>query len=353
MKDRLLGLLAKDRAMQLMRPLRGQAATIFFMHRFQDNDAGTPGHSPDQLRAYLAFLRKHGFQVISLSELITILEEGSEPHAGTIVFTIDDGYSDFARVAAPIFAEFDCPATVFLVTGFLDGKLWLWWDKVEYIVRNTVMRNASVPLGDKTFVVECSTAAQRQSAVARLTEALKHVSDIRKHQAILDLARQLEVHLPDRCPPEFAPMTWDDVRACAKLGMNFGPHTVSHPILSRVENETMLTEINDSWFRVRQETQSVVPVFSYPNGTTWSFSERERNAVRDAGMRAAVTTQPRHVTQRQFSSQDDACFAVPRFPYPRDLSRLAGMVSGVEYTRRRAIAVGHRLARKSAHSTAS
>lgn len=39
-----------------------------------------------------------------------------------------------------MFAEFDCPFTTFLTTGFLDRTLWFWWDRIEYVFCHAVRR---------------------------------------------------------------------------------------------------------------------------------------------------------------------------------------------------------------------
>ncbi|HEY8381874.1 MAG TPA: polysaccharide deacetylase family protein [Microvirga sp.] len=335
MKDRLLSLLANDRLMRLMRPVRRNGATIFFLHRFHDPARGNDGHSPELLRQALAFLRRHGFTFAPLGDVLATLAAGEEPRPDTVVFTIDDGYADFAEVAGPIFAEFDCPATVFLVTGFLDGQLWLWWDQVEYAIERSPRQNPAIRLDAMPFAATLRTPQDRRHAIDHLTEALKHVDDARKHEFIAELARQLEVALPAGCPPLYAPMTWDQVRRAARQGVSFGPHTVTHPILSQCSDEAARWEIAQSTARLRQETDAMVPVFCYPNGTPWSFSAREEQAVREAGLGGAVTTLPRHVTRARYAADGRAPFAIPRFPFPRDLPRVAGVVGGAEHMRSR------------------
>lgn len=339
MKDRLLRLLSSDRLMGLMRPVRQKGATIFFLHRFRDPVRGNDGHSPELLRQALAFLRRHDFTLAPLGDVLATLAAGDEPRPDTVVFTIDDGYADFAEVAAPIFAEFDCPVTVFLVTGFLDGQLWLWWDQIEYAIERSPRQSSSIRLEAVPFAATLRTPQDRREAIDHLTEALKHVDDARKHEIIAELARQLEVDLPAACPPLYAPMSWDQVRGAARHGVTYGPHTVSHPILSQCSDEAAQREIAQSTARLRQETDAIVPVFCYPNGTPWSFTAREEEAVRETGLLGAVTTHPRHVTRARYAADGRAPFAVPRFPFPRDLSRVAGIVGGAEHMRQHIRAV--------------
>src|SRR3977135_1877186 len=108
MKSARLALLARDGMVRLLYPLRPPAATIFCFHRFANPDVGNAGHDAAQLRANLAFLRRHRFHIVPLASLVATLEAGDQPRPGTVVITVDDGYADFANIAAPIFAEFDC-----------------------------------------------------------------------------------------------------------------------------------------------------------------------------------------------------------------------------------------------------
>ena len=93
--------------------LRQRIAPVFTLHRFRDLEVGNAGHDPQLLRNNLSWLRANNCSLLSLTELLDRLAEGAPLKRG-VAFTVDDGYADFARVAAPIFAEVDgCPVTVF------------------------------------------------------------------------------------------------------------------------------------------------------------------------------------------------------------------------------------------------
>ena len=98
----------------IWRLLLDNRGTIFVLHRFHDEEFGTPGHDPASVRRLLAFLRRERFEILSLRELFRRLEDLDDPLRGAVAFTIDDGYIDQATIGAPIFGEFDCPATIFV-----------------------------------------------------------------------------------------------------------------------------------------------------------------------------------------------------------------------------------------------
>src|SRR5690348_4551652 len=128
MKNAILKFLTNESIAPLFRPFQQGAVTIFMLHRFADAEYGNRGHSIEALRANLSFLRRHKVRLIGLPELLRDLDE--QRSGSAVAFTVDDGYGDFARVAAPVFSEFECPVTVFITTGFVDGGFWMWWDKI-------------------------------------------------------------------------------------------------------------------------------------------------------------------------------------------------------------------------------
>jgi peptidoglycan/xylan/chitin deacetylase (PgdA/CDA1 family) len=68
-----------------------------------------------RFKQHLEFLRSH-YHVTSLSEYIAAQKAGrSLPHY-SVVLTFDDGFRNFLTVAAPLLAQYEMPATVFLVT---------------------------------------------------------------------------------------------------------------------------------------------------------------------------------------------------------------------------------------------
>jgi peptidoglycan/xylan/chitin deacetylase (PgdA/CDA1 family) len=284
-------------------------APIFMCHRFRDDELGNFGHDPEALRANLAWLRANKCSLLSLPELLDRLAEGA-PLNRAVAFTVDDGYGDFARVAAPLFAEFDCPVTVFLTTGFLDGKQWMWWDKL------------SVAL----------SALGREAEFAGLVRPMKHVPEHEKHEQIAELLKDLHAPLSAAPPPRFAPISWDDVRRLSRSGVTFGPHSVTHPVLARTGTEQAQYEIAESWRRVREEAgDGAVPIFCFPNGGEDDFGVREEDAVKASGMVAAVSAQPGYASRHDLSTKRrGARFRLPRFAYSENHSTFVQVASGIE-----------------------
>ncbi len=75
--------------------------------------------APEAFRNQLQLLRKRGFRFISLDHLASLLLQGENEPADTIVVTFDDGWIDNWNHAWPILKELEIPATFFVTTEHL------------------------------------------------------------------------------------------------------------------------------------------------------------------------------------------------------------------------------------------
>jgi peptidoglycan/xylan/chitin deacetylase (PgdA/CDA1 family) len=196
---------------------------------------------------------------------------------------VDDGHGDFYTEAFPIFRSFEIPVTVYLTTGFLNGD-WLWFDYVN--------RCFAIAQADRFEDQHLDTPARRAQAAYKFTEGLKCVSNSERLTLVAGLALRLSAPV-ESCPTAaYAPLRWEQVRAMRDHHIEFGAHTVTHPILANVNTETgMLREIGDSKAEIERQLGDRVRHFCYPNGKRADISSDVINAVRDCGFETSVTTE--------------------------------------------------------------
>jgi len=82
-------------------------------------------------------------------------------------------------------------------------------------------------------------------------------------------------------------LTLPQIRLMAESGVDFGSHTVTHPILSESDDATVRREISDSRVELESRLGRTVDLFAYPKGKSRHFDDRAKRALREAGYRAA------------------------------------------------------------------
>jgi peptidoglycan/xylan/chitin deacetylase (PgdA/CDA1 family) len=327
--------ITSDPALRLLAPLLPRCATVLMMHRFAMPDLGVQGHDPVVLSRHLEYLRRRGYALLSITDLLDHLEGDVPLKNKAVLFTIDDGYADFLEVAAPIFVRYDCPVTIFLVTDFVAGRLWNWFDRVSWAFAHSTRREITIEIAGERLQLRWTTPGQRAWSSDEVVRRLKGVVDATKEELIGTISTALEVAIPERAPKEYRAMTWDEVRACARGGVTFGPHTVTHPILSQVDDARAEREISESWRAVRESTEAAVPVFCYPNGGPGDFSRRDKEYVARAGLKAALSTLPGCIEGNRITMAPSDFFSLPRFPYFDDKPRFVQNATGIEVMKTR------------------
>ena len=234
-------------------------ARILMYHRFPERS---------HLAAQCAHLQKY-YRPVSLTEIGHWLRHEQTLPTQAVVFTVDDGYRDFYLNTFPVLLEYSIPAIVYLATEMIDRQTCLWVDWVGILF----------------------SAAQRPASAARETkERFKTLPNAERLERLAQLPEQLGLASPPPIPEQYAPLTWEDIRVMSKAGIEFGAHTQSHPILSRLASrEEIQNELAGSKARIEQETGQPVRHFCYPNGRESDFDAVTLDVVRECGFLTAVT----------------------------------------------------------------
>ena len=274
-----------------LRPLLWRSRNKFRIltyHRFSSHLY--PSVEPD-LKRQCEFLKRH-FVLVSLAEIGESLQSGRELPPNALAVTVDDGYRDVLVNAFPVFQAWKIPATVFLISDFLDGKLWPWWDQVEYAALHTNLPSVTISLlpGGAPQALPLRSREQKEHTVSTICAQVVKVPNQTRLDFLRALPDLLQVELPVQAPAEYSPLTWDEVRFLSETGTEFGAHTRTHPILTSLEDsEAVYREIADSKKRIEQELGRAPLHFCYPNG---DFNEAALQSVERCGFQTAVTTRP-------------------------------------------------------------
>ncbi len=299
-------------------------AAIFMLHRLQDPSIGyvSPRLTAARLDRCLAYLNKNNYRVLSFYDLIKSVLQGDRLYK-TVCFTSDDGYIDFKNVAFPVFKKYGAPATVFITTDFINGNLMMWRDKVEYLFESTKKNNLKIDSGDNEIVFSLESQEDKRRASLILISYFKSLSFKKLLKSVENLSKMLDVPIPDTPPKCYSALRWSDIREMEKDHIDFQPHTVNHPILSKIDYSEQVWQIKKSKEAIRERLKSDPVIFCYPNGLIGDFTEETVSILKDTQFLASCIAELGF-----FYPSTDDLFRIPRIPFPKNYNDFVYHVSG-------------------------
>lgn len=275
-------------AFPFLRIAKTPNAQILIYHRINDDRdpyfGGVPTAVFERQVEYLA----SRFHVLPLSRLVAALRDGSVPD-DAVAITFDDGYRDNYTHALPILKRYGVPATIFVTTGAIGSARQLWHDDVFSAFRET-KESALPPYAGRAGASPLETTDDRLRAQREFLSHIRTLPGPERSRAIAGLRETLRVGPAPDAPGLM--LSWDEVRAMHRAGIEFGSHTVSHPILSRADAPEARREVVESKRAIEEALGTVIEGFAYPNGTRADFLPETKDLLREAGYAYAVTTLP-------------------------------------------------------------
>lgn len=223
------------------------------------------------------------FHVMPLRAALAALDAGSLPPR-TVCITFDDGYRSVHELALPVLEEFGLPATVFVTSGHV-GKGSMWNDRIIKAVQ--ALPAGALDLSDLGLPrYPLATDADRKRAAAGLTEASKYLPPPARAALVERLAE-----LAGTGDAPGLMLTPEMVVDLDRRGVEIGAHTVTHPILTSLDDAAARAEIRNGKQELEALIGKPVRLFAYPNGKAGKdFDARHVAMVREAGFDAAFTT---------------------------------------------------------------
>jgi peptidoglycan/xylan/chitin deacetylase (PgdA/CDA1 family) len=262
---------------------RGRLSILIFHRVLREPDPLAP-YEPDAagFEARMRWVRGW-FNVLPLVRAIDMLDGGTLPPRALSI-TFDDGYADNEELAAPILERLGMTATFFVSTGYIGGGT-MWNDRIIEAVRackSAVLDASAIGMGR----FELATPAHRRDAIGAVLKGIKHLDRERRDAAVAAMvaAAGERADVPLMMQPE-------QVRRLRARGMDIGAHTVTHPILARLDEDDARHEIASSKSDLEHLLGERIELFAYPNGVPDDDYLAEHVAmVRECGFKAAVST---------------------------------------------------------------
>ncbi|MDW7775646.1 MAG: polysaccharide deacetylase family protein [Methanosarcinales archaeon] len=269
---------------------KNRRVIILMYHRIFDNknsniDIDTDYLiTPEEFEKQIKYISEK-YNVISFDELIEHYQNKSKLPKNSIIITFDDGYKDCYTIAYPILQKYNVSAMFFIATDYINSDDIYWWDKVAYALNNTNITSFSVP---EFGAYNLENPVKRLEAKRDICKKLRQINEEDKNKIIHEIEQILKIKFDDVNQDLF--LNWDEINDMSQNGMEFGAHTCSHAILTRVPNEHAKYEIRNSKSVIEANINKKINVFSYPSGTINDFNDNIKEYVEYSGFRVAVST---------------------------------------------------------------
>ena len=274
MKRMALQIMQKCGVFTFTRLTSARMARILMYHNFaESNETNQDAVCVDALRKQLSCLRRK-FKVVPLRTIAEHLTRGMELDPLCVAVTIDDGRRNCYQVLFPLLKEFGIPATLFVVTSFIEGEDWIWTDKVLWLSARSQMPELASDVIDDQF--------------ARLNRLRPEM----RNSWIEEAARCAGCSIPKSPPEAYSPCSWSELGEMADSGLlEIGSHTVSHPILASITEAESWDELTNSRLQIQRRLGRPALSFCFPNGKGGDYSAAQLRQVEEAGYECAVAAQ--------------------------------------------------------------
>ena len=238
------------------------------------------------------FINKN-YTLLNLNQVYDILHLKKKIPKRAVAITFDDGYRDNYQYAFPILKKYDIPATIFLTTDPIDRNESLWWDDLSWFLFHNQIKvedlSDSFPQNIKSELIKLSDVHKND----KIKNILKIITYIDKfnHQnmmKVIDEIKGLSKSEDDYKNKHTQFLTWEMIYEMQKTGLiTFGVHSKSHPILTSLEKELIVNEIEYSKKRIEEQIANPVDIFCFPKGC---YNNQIKNILKDFRFKLAFTS---------------------------------------------------------------
>lgn len=270
----------------------GGSGAVLMLHRVRKNSKHgfAPNRnlsiSPEFLDEVLADLAQKGFIFASMDEIAAdLITEKGETDKRKIAITLDDGYLDNFVNAAPIFRKHAVPYTIYVVPGYVDGRIPHWTDAIEAIVARC--DRVELPFGDKGQILASASLEEKYRTYSQLVPTFLAENGLQARS--LMMRRFASTHGFDlEAHRRQLTMNWHQVREADRDHLcTIGAHSMTHRALSKLNTREALSELTECRRAIANQLGKTPRHFAYPYGEAY---QREYKLAKKAGFTTAVTT---------------------------------------------------------------
>jgi len=246
--------------------------------------------SSESFEDHLDWLVKH-FRVMPLEKIIGMIRSGTRWEKALCAVTFDDGWKDVYDHAFPLLRKHSVPATVFSVGSMIGlqgpGDLDSVFEAIQ--MADNVSDAAVSGISEIDALIRSDAIQDRVEKARQVTDLFRELPYDKYKEACANINRYLYNTFDlDPVRWKYRTMSWDEMRELQKHAIDFGYHSKTHPMLTKVPDSLLETEIALPFEEYKKEGIFLKPIFCYPDG---KFSGAAMSVLEDEGYAGAVTLQ--------------------------------------------------------------
>lgn len=232
------------------------------------------------------------FSPITLNEAVKRLRSGFSLPRQAVSLTFDDGYLDNFAVVLDILNKYGIKATFFIPVNQIENQDIYWWDLLYQIGTENPGDLATLADQQKALPQDTisllkkemskKTYQERERVCRECVRLLNGTNAAKREKFIAELRR---ISIPKHSQRLL--LNWDEVREISRRGHEIGSHTLSHRLLTQLDEGDARKEIFESRTALSKKVGQEVVGFSYPRG---EWNQTVAMLVAQAGYSYAVTT---------------------------------------------------------------
>lgn len=223
-------------------------------------------------------LRKY-FDFIGMNDFYRHLSTREPFKRASIVLTFDDGFRDNYTVGFPIFKRYRIPAIIYLTVNSIQGQELPWSQRLGYALYNTNIEGFELSFNGGRKHLAMKTRSQRENAFKNLSRVCERLDYQPREELLAEIKTKLSVDLPMDMM-----LTWKMIAEMTMEGIEFGSHTLSHPLLANINQDEARNEILISKQIIENEINKIVEHFAFPAG---SMNDGLRDYVKEIGFKTS------------------------------------------------------------------
>lgn len=241
---------------RLRSPVQGE---IWCLHRVVPERSVFPSNreleiTPDYLVGLIENYKSKRWKFVDID---TILNKSTFFGSKRVNISFDDGFKDVYSYAFPILKRYGIPFTIYLSSGFPEGTADIWWMQLEQLVAGDVEKFEAI---------------------------MKSAYDSDRPMA--DVMHELTGSGIDLSLTKDLALSWEQLKEMAESGLcTIGSHALSHPGLTRLPENKVVSEIMDSKTVIEQRLSVSVKHFSYPHSM---YDDSVISVIKDCGIASAA-----------------------------------------------------------------